>query len=141
METKILLNYINPKVLFYLPQSISLESMAEKSILLPPTIASIKPPVLKMPLQGEIDEDGYENHLLYLPKSAFVKSHEHKRENGVVEFYRRLYGALVCNGFSCDYNYCGLGQTHNIEETREDTLVEAVKIDVKRLVFKKGNRR
>lgn len=80
--------------------------------------------VYKIHLGGNLDEDFYEDSLLYIPIGSGIKTHEHKED---VEYYHLIDGKLIINKEEVTDNFCGIGQFHGIDPTNVRTIVQTSK--------------
>lgn len=89
--------------------------------------------VYKIPLVGNLKEEGYEMGYLYLPVSSGIKEHMHI--NNTVERYRLINGELKVNGNSELVNICDLEDSHSVDKVEKPTLIEYCKVN--RVIFGK----
>ena len=81
--------------------------------------------VYKIPIEGSLDEDGYEKGLLYITKGSSIKPHVHTND---VEQYTLQEGTLSINGVPTDINRCYIGESHQIDPVDEPTIIKTLKI-------------
>lgn len=98
--------------------------------LLPDSIAVGK--VFKTSYEGNLETDGYEKEILFLPVGSGIKIHTHIND---IEQYTCLTGSLKVNGKKTSINKCLINESHNIDVVSENTIVKTLKIS-KSLIYK-----
>lgn len=81
--------------------------------------------VYQIPFYGSLDEDGIELGYLFLPKGSGIKYHQH---TDGIERYKLLFGDLSVNLIDTTSNICLLGDFHNIDPVREDTIIQTCNV-------------
>lgn len=90
----------------------------ENISILPNTISTGK--VLKIRVNGNIDETNYEWGYLILSKGASIKKHKHTKDR---ETYILIMGSLYMNGERVNADFCEVNGSHQIDKTKEITII------------------
>lgn len=91
----------------------------EEISILPDTTATGE--VVKIRVEGNIDETDYEWGYLFLPKGTSIKKHKHTKDR---ETYVLIIGSLYMNGRRVDVDFCEINGSHQIDKTKETTIIK-----------------